>query len=155
MAVIKNRPVEDPGDREIASTRVFDAPRELVFEAFGDPGQLVRWWGPTGFTNTFHEFDLRPGGAWRFTMHGPGGTDYQNVTEFTEVVRPEQIVFLHLEPMHRFQMTMTFAGQNGKTTLTWRMRFETVAEVARLGDIIAAANEQNFDRLAAHLANTA
>ena len=58
-------------DREIVTTRVMDAPRELVFKAWTDPDHLVHWWGPTGFTNTFHEFDLKPGGVWRFVMHGP------------------------------------------------------------------------------------
>jgi len=88
-------------------------------------------------------------------MHGPGGADYHNHAEFLEVVRPERIVFRHLEPVHRFQMTMTFAEQNGQTTLVWRMQFETAAEIARVGNFIVDANEQNFDRLAAHLAKNA
>ena len=134
-------------DREIVSTRVLDAPREVVFRAFGDPRMLARWWGPKGFTNTFHEFDLRPGGAWRFVMHGPDGTDYHNATDFIEVVRPERIVFRHLKPMHRFQMTMTFAEEAGKTRLTWRMRFDSAAELERVKGFVPAANEQNFDRL--------
>jgi uncharacterized protein YndB with AHSA1/START domain len=61
--------------REIASGRVIDAPRRKVFKAFADPTHLARWWGPKGFRNTFEEFDFRPGGTWRFTMHGPDGTD--------------------------------------------------------------------------------
>lgn len=140
-----------PGDREIVSTRVFDAPPERVFRAFSDPTRLARWWGPNGFTNTFHEFDLRPGGAWRFVMHGPGGADFENVTEFIEVVAPERIVFRHLEPIHRFHMTMTFAEEAGQTRLTWRMRFESAAELERVKAFIPGANEQNFDRLAAQL----
>ena len=77
-----------PADREIASTRVFDAPRERVFRAFSDPQVLARWWGPDGFTSTFQEFDFRPGGAWRFVMQGPDGADYRNESEFIEVVSP-------------------------------------------------------------------
>ena len=65
-------------DREIVTTRVFNAARELVFKAWTDPDHLVHWWGPKGFTNTFQEFDLRPGGIWRFVMHGPDGVDYKN-----------------------------------------------------------------------------
>ena len=64
--------------REIVSGRVIDAPRRKVFKAFADPTHLARWWGPKGFRNTFEEFDFRPGGTWRFTMHGPDGVDYQN-----------------------------------------------------------------------------
>jgi uncharacterized protein YndB with AHSA1/START domain len=140
-----------PADREVVSTRVFDVPREQVFRAFSDPRRLARWWGPNGFTNTFHEFDLRPGGAWRFVMHGPDGTAYESATDFIEVVSPERIVFQHLEPIHRFQMTMTFAQEAGKTRLTWRMRFESAAELERVRAFIPTANEQNFDRLEAEL----
>src|SRR4051794_31064000 len=93
---------ENPSDREIVSTRTFAAPRQRVFEAFADPQQLARWWGPKGFTNTIQELDLRPGGVWRLTMHGPNGANYANESRFTEVVRPERIVFQHLEPVHRF-----------------------------------------------------
>ena len=81
---------------EVVSTRAFAAPRERVFEAFYDPHQLVFWWGPKGFTNTFEEFDLRPGGQWRFTMHAPTGAEYHNLSEFVEIARPERIVFREL-----------------------------------------------------------
>jgi uncharacterized protein YndB with AHSA1/START domain len=139
-------------DYEIVSTRVFDAPRDRVFEAFSDPDRLARWWGPTGFTNTIHEFDLRPGGAWRVAMHGPDGTDYHNESVFVEVVRPERVVFQHQEPVHRFRMTITFDEHGGRTTLTWRMRFDSAEEYARVKSFVAEANEQNFDRLAEELA---
>ncbi len=143
-----------PSDpREIVTTRIFAAPREEVFAAFADPQRLAQWWGPYGFTNTIHLFDLRPGGSWRLTMHGPDGADYPNQSEFTEVVPPQRIVFQHLGPVHPFRMTMTFTEQGRATALTWRMLHETAAEVAQLGEFLAGANEQNFDRLAAHLAN--
>jgi uncharacterized protein YndB with AHSA1/START domain len=64
--------------REIVLTHVFDAPRELVWNAWTDPQQVVEWWGPRGFTTTIHEMDVRPGGIWRHTMHGPDGTDYSS-----------------------------------------------------------------------------
>jgi uncharacterized protein YndB with AHSA1/START domain len=86
-------------------------------------------------------------------MHGPDGTDYHNATDFIEVVRPERIVFRHLKPMHRFQMTMTFAEEAGKTRLTWRMRFESAAELERVKGFVPTANEQNFDRLEEQLAD--
>jgi uncharacterized protein YndB with AHSA1/START domain len=146
------KPPEESARFEIVSTRVFDSPRELVFEAFSNPDHLVHWWGPKDFTNTFSEFDLRPGGAWRFVMHGPDGVDYQIAKDFVEVVKPERIVFEHLRPMHRFRMTMTFAERSGKTELTWRMLFESAAETTKLKSFITEANEQNFDRLETYLA---
>ncbi|HEY3232019.1 MAG TPA: SRPBCC family protein [Roseiflexaceae bacterium] len=155
MSAPTDHPTEALADREIVSTRVFDAPHERVFRAFSDPSLLVRWWGPKDFTNMFHEFDLRPGGAWRFIMHGPDGTDYQTAKEFIEVVRPERIVLQHPDPLHRFQMTMTFAEEAGTTRLTWRMLFESAAEFEQVRAFIPAVNEQNFDRLEAQLATMA
>ena len=137
--------------REIVSTRVFDAPQERVFKAFSDPNHLAQWWGPKGFTNTIHEFDLRPGGHWRLVMHGPDGNNYQNESVFVEVVRPERVVFKHLEPVHSFQMTLIFEQQGEKTKLIWRMIFDSPDEDTKVRDIILAANEQNFDRLGEYL----
>ena len=77
----------------ITSARLFSASREDVFQAFSNPERLALWWGPKGFRNTFKEFGLRPGGMWRFVMHGPDGSDYENVSEFIEVVPPQRIVF--------------------------------------------------------------
>lgn len=145
-------PVESSNtDREIVSTRTFPVPRERVFQAFSDPAQLARWWGPKGFTNTIDEFDLRPGGAWRLTMHAPNGAAFANHSTFVEVAPPERIVFQHLEPVHGFRMTMLFAAAAGGTTLTWRMLFDSADEAARVRSFIVVANEENFDRLAAHL----
>lgn len=138
-------------EREFASSRVFAAPRELVFEAWSDPGHLSRWWGPRGFTNTFQEFDMRPGGHWRFVMHGPDGTDYKNHSVFVEVVPPERIIFDHVSG-HRFRVIATFSEQRGKTELIFRMLFETASECERVKAFAVGANEQNFDRLAAELA---
>src|SRR5262249_1907827 len=119
-------------DREIVTTRLLDAPRERVFEAFRDPARLARWWGPKGFTNTFKEFDLRPGGVWRFVMHGPNGADYANHSVFVDVVKPERVVFDHVSKP-QFQMTIALGDAGpGKTTITWRMRFETAAECNKI-----------------------
>lgn len=151
QTMINQPSAESRADREIVSARVFDAPREKVFEAFRDPLQLVQWWGPKDFTNTIHEFDLRPGGKWRITLHAPNGANYPNDKVFVEVVPPERVVFDHLEPMHHFRMMLLLADQRGKTHVTWHMLFESAAEVAKLKNFILEANEQNFDRLAAHL----
>lgn len=135
-------------ERDVVNQRLFDAPREKVFRAFSDPALLATWWGPNGFTNTIQEFDFRPGGKWRLTMHGPNGVDFENESVFREVVVSERIVFTHLEPIHRFEMTMDFKDSKGQTALTWRMRFETADECVKVRSFVEAANEQNFDRLA-------
>src|SRR5215217_7891459 len=80
-------------DREIVITRVFDAPREMVFSAFTDPEHIGAWWGPKGFTITTHAMDVRPGGEWRFIMHGPDGVDYPNKISYLEIARPERLVY--------------------------------------------------------------
>ena len=86
MPNAKTASTENLADREIVITRVFDAPREMAWDAWTDPKQVVRWWGPRGFTTTIHEMDVRPGGVWRQTMHGPDGTDYPGQMVFVEVV---------------------------------------------------------------------
>lgn len=141
-----------PSAAPIESARVFDAPRAAVFAAFADPVRLAGWWGPAGFRNEFHEFDFRPGGAWRFVMHGPDGAAYDMQKRFVDVRPPDCIVIDHLEPpVHRFRMTMTFEDQDARTLLSWRMQFESPDEAERVREIVLGANEQNFDRLALEL----
>lgn len=138
----------EPSGIEIVTTRVLAHSRGEVFSAFAKPERLARWWGPDGFTSTISEFDFRPGGAWRFVMHGPDGRNYENASEFIIVDPLTRIVFDHLQPMHGFRMTMTFEDVGGGgTRLTWRMRLEASPENERLRDFLAAANEQNFNRL--------
>lgn len=136
--------------REIVSSRVINASPEAVFAAFADPARLARWWGPSGFTNTFETFEFRAGGNWRFVMHGPDGTNYPNESVFKRIEAPALIVFDHVcAPL--FTMTITLQDRGGQTCLTWRMLFES----AQLRDAIAKyavpGNEQNFDRLQAEL----
>jgi uncharacterized protein YndB with AHSA1/START domain len=137
---------------EIVSGRVLPASREAAFAAFSDPARLARWWGPRGFTNVFHEFDFRAGGAWRFTMQGPDGAAWAMSKRFAEIVRPERIVVRHLQQGHDFTLTMTFTAQGDRTALTWRMLFDDPAEAERLRPFLLNANAENFDRLEAHLA---
>ena len=144
--------IQEPCEtREIVSTRVIDAPREAVFRAFSDPQQLAIWWGPNGFTNTVEKFEFRVNGEWHLTMHGPDGANYPNESVFLEVAEPQRIVYVHLRPMHRFQMSMDFVERGLQTELTWRMMFDTDEECERVRQYVVPANEQNFDRLAAHL----
>lgn len=123
--------------RSIIGTRVFDAPRDLVFAAFADPKHLGQWWGPDGFTTTTHAFDFRPGGVWRFVMHGPDGRDYQNRITFDEIVRPERLVYRHnggdgVEPV-RFTQRLTFKDiGSGRTQLVWHGTFPTAEVRARV-----------------------
>ena len=146
-------------DADAAADRVFDharridAPPERVFRAFSEPAHLARWWGPSGFTSTFEAFDLRPGGAWRFVLHGPDGTDHPNDCVFIEVVVPERIVFEHLSG-HHFEMTLTFSADGaGGTLVGWRQVFDSAAERERIAAVVTTANEQNLDRLAAEVRN--
>jgi uncharacterized protein YndB with AHSA1/START domain len=149
-----NAQTEMPGSMEIISTRDFAAPRETLFQVFANPVDLAQWWGPKGFSNTITRFDFRPGGAWRFIMHGPDGTDYPNAKDFIEVEESARIVFQHLDPKHRFTMTMAFEpmGNAGGTRLTWRMLFDPNEENEKIKGFIVDANEQNFDRLEAFIA---
>src|SRR6478736_590865 len=85
----------DTAGREIVVTRVFDAPRELVWEVWTDPKHVGHWWGPNGFSTTTAAMEVRPGGVWRYVMHGPDGRDYQNRIIFDEITPPERIVYRH------------------------------------------------------------
>src|SRR5215216_1112396 len=105
-------------DREIVISRVIDAPRELVFEAFTEIRHLSRWWGPAGFTTTTRAFEFRVGGAWDFVMHGPDGTDYQEWISWTEIAPPERIALLHGESRsdpNAFESVLTFAPDGAAT----------------------------------------
>jgi len=140
-------------DREIAITRVFDAPRELVFKMWTDPTHVAQWWGPKGFTNTIDEMDVRPGGVWRFVMHGPDGVDYQNKIVYVEVVKPERLVYDHVSGP-QFHVTVTFAEQGDKTRLSMQMLFESAAArdhvVKKYGSVEGLS--QTLGRLEQHLA---
>jgi uncharacterized protein YndB with AHSA1/START domain len=141
--------METTTTREIVNTRLFNVPREQLYEAWTDPGLLARWWGPKGFTNTFHAFSAEPDGEWVYTMHGPDGTDYPNRSIFREFDYPERLMLEHMEPMHHFKVIATFETEAGKTRLTFRMIFDTEAECERVRPYVPQANEQNLDRLEA------
>jgi uncharacterized protein YndB with AHSA1/START domain len=159
MAAQSSAAKQNESDREIVISRVFEAPRELVWNAWTDPAQVVRWWGPKGFTTTIHEMDLRPGGVWSHTMHGPDGTDYPNKSVFVEIVKHERIVFTHGGgreggPGVHFQSTWTFEKESDdKTRLTLRMVFDSAEAretvVKEYGAI--EGGKQTLERLAEFL----
>ena len=145
-------------DREIIITRVLDAPRELVWKAWTDPRHVVHWWGPNGFTNTIHEMNIRPGGVWRFIMHGPDGVDYPNKIVYHEIVKPERLVYSHgsgeKSDTADFQTTVTFVEQGSRTKVTMRALFPSAADrdrVVKEYNVIEGGN-QTLGRLAGYLA---
>ena len=149
---IGNELVDEAGDREIVATRIFEAPRDLVFQMWTDPNHVSRWWGPNGFKTTIHEMDVRPGGAWRFVMHGPDGTDYRNEVIYDEVVPPERLTYTHVSGP-RFRMVATFGDEGGRTRLSVRMIFETAAQRDKTIEEFGAVEglNQTLGRLAEQL----
>lgn len=140
---------------EILTSRIVDFPAAKVFKAWSHPEHLKTWWGPKGFTNTFHEFDFRPGGKWIFTMHGPDKGHYENACEFIEIVEPKLIAWKrHSQPL--FQVVFTFEQiAENKTQVHFRMIFDAAEQCSKLRPYVVDKNEENFDRLERELVNIA
>jgi uncharacterized protein YndB with AHSA1/START domain len=143
--------------KNLIVTRQLNAPRELVFEAWTDPAHLAHWYGPNGFTITTHEIDVKAGGVWKFMMHGPDGRDYPNKIIFSEVVKPEKLVYHHAgdddtEPVS-FHVTVTFEVEEGKTRLTMNSDFGSAEELERVDKEYGAieGGKQTITRLAEYL----
>lgn len=145
-----------PSDREIIMTRVFDAPRELVFEAHTSCEHLSQWWGPRRYEIASCEVDFRPGGAWRIVHRGPDGEVYGFHGEYREIVRPERIVWtFEFEgmPGHVSVETMTLVERDGKTTLTATSVFDSVEDRdGMLQSGMESGAAETWDRLAELLA---
>lgn len=138
-------------DCEIVSTRIVPFTREQVFTAWTDPAHLRNWWGPAGFSNTFHEFDLRISGRWRFTMHGPDKGNYPNDCEFTHIEKPSLVAWKrHSQPLFRVMASFDEIA-TGKTKIIFRMIFDSPEECAKVKKFAVPKNEENFDRLEAEL----
>lgn len=115
-------------EREVVITRVIDAPRELVFEAFTEERHLSQWWGPNGFSITTESFEFRVGGEWCFVMHGPDGTNYNEWITWTEITPPERIALLHGEVRNdpkAFESVLTFEALGDATRVEMRTLFPT------------------------------
>jgi uncharacterized protein YndB with AHSA1/START domain len=137
----------------ITTTRIFSAPVGLLFRAWTEPQHLKNWWGPNGFTNSFHQFNLVPGGKWSFTMHGPDGKDYPNESVFIQIEKPSLLVFNHISPP-QFQVQTTFEEQpNNCCRVTFNMHFTDQNTFDKLQDFCKEKNEKNFDRLQLEIGN--
>src|SRR5918912_89378 len=115
-------------DREIVISRIIEAPRELLFEAFTEVRHLSRWWGPEGFTTTTKSFEFRVGGGWDFVMHGPDGTDYTEWITWTAIAPPERIALLHGEfsgDPNAFESVLMFEADGTATRIEMRTVFPT------------------------------
>lgn len=140
---------------EIKITRIYDAPVKAVWEAWTDPEQVAKWWGPRGFTLTTHSKDLKPGGHWHYTMHGPDGVDYPNKTKYFEVEKYAKLVYDHGgndEQAPLFRVTALFSDIKGKTQLDMTMTLATPEAAEETRKFIKkAGGNSTWDRLAEYL----
>jgi len=149
-------------DREFVMERTFDAPRELVWQAYTKAEHLIHWWGPKGWTLPVCKVDFRPGGVWHYCMRGPAGEESWGKAIYREIVEPERIVYLDIfadevgnpiEGAPEMLITMTFEEQGGKTKLTSHTLFPSAADleaVLKMG--MEEGFTQTLDRLEEHLA---
>ena len=138
---------------ELVITRVFDAPRDLVFKAWTEPERLAHWWGPEGFALPFLELDMRPGGTWRACMRGPDGTNYWQHGVCRELVPPERLAYTLIwdsDPALEMLVTVVFAERGDKTEMTFRQQqFKSVEQ----RDSHHGGWSSSFNRLDAYLAS--
>ena len=138
--------------------RYFDAPADLVFEAWSNPEDLAQWWGPDGFTLTTTKMDFRDQGIWDFIMHGPDGTNYKNMVRFLEIKESKKIVYQHLgdggssEDID-FATTITFQSEGEGTRLIMEQDFGTEEELRRVNDKYGAieGGKQHLENLQTYL----
>jgi len=138
--------------REIIISRLLNAPITKVWEVWTTPDHIKNWWGPNGFTNTITKMEVQEGGQWNLVMHGPDGTNYDNESLFTEVVKHNKIAYRHLSG-HEFLATITFEEKGSQTYMHWQMLFPTAEELTRIMSLydISVGLRENVDRLEAYL----
>lgn len=151
---MQNEKNKSSSDREMSISRLVNAPRELVWQAWTEPEHIKHWWGPSGFTNTIHRMDVRPGGEWEFIMHGPDGTDYRNKHIYREVTSPEKLVLEHVS-VPKFLMTVTFEAQGNKTLVSIHSLFESAEQLQEVIKVFKAdiGMTQNADRMENYVVN--
>ena len=142
----------DRTERGITISRLFNAPVELVWEVWTNPEHIKNWWGPDGFRNTIHSMDVKKGGEWNLTMHGPDGTDYKNKSIYKEIVLHKKLVYEHVSAP-KFVATVEFESQGDKTFINWNMLFETKEQFIQVVKTFKADEglKQNVDKLSHYL----
>ncbi len=146
--------LSNTADRELHLKRVFNAPIALVWEVWTNPDHIRNWWGPNGFTNTIHKMDVKPGGEWDLTMHGPDGTDYKNASIYKEVIKHERLVYEHISGP-KFLATITFTADGENTTIDWHMLFESKEQFEQVVKTFKADEglKQNLEKLQQYIVN--
>jgi uncharacterized protein YndB with AHSA1/START domain len=129
------------------TSRVIPVLPESIFTAFADSERLAKWWGPSGFSNTFSQFEFKPGGKWLFIMHGPDGGNYPNEAEFNDIVPNEKIVIRHLSQPN-FTLTILITSSTKGSLVHWIQEFDNDEVANNIAHIVEPSNEQNLDRLA-------
>lgn len=144
-------------EKELVAIRFFKAPRNLVWQMWTNPEHITHWWGPIGFSTTTFKMELKPGGVWRFVMHGPDGRDYQNKIIYIDIVEPEFLVYKHsgeedTEDIH-FHVTVNFDEDGSETKVTMKMVFDTAEELERVNKEFGAIEglKQTLERLDEYL----
>lgn len=145
-------------ERSLTITRTLAAPREVVWRALSDPAQLDAWWGPDGFRNETHSMDFRAGGSWTYTMHGPDGTDYENLMAYTDVVPHERIAYDHSDPTSDeppFRGSIALSDDGDGTLVTLKMVFPTLETMQQQIEEVGAieGGEQTLGRLAEYVSS--
>jgi len=130
------------------TSRDIPVPPESIFAAFSNPESLAKWWGPSGFSNTFNQFQFRPRGKWSFVMHGPDGINYPNESEFIEIVPNEKVVIRH-HSQPNFTLTITLISSEKGSSINWIQEFDNEEIANNIAHIVEPSNEQNIDRLTA------
>jgi uncharacterized protein YndB with AHSA1/START domain len=122
--------MSNTANRQFHISRTLKAPIELVWEVWTQPEHIMQWWGPHGFTNTIDIMDFKEEGEWKFTMHGPDGTNYLNRSVFKEIVPLKKIVFEHFNP--HFITTVLFEAKGDETFIDWTV----VVDSAEMREIL-------------------
>jgi uncharacterized protein YndB with AHSA1/START domain len=143
-----------PDANTLCFERVFDAPRALVWKVWTDPEHVAKWWGPEGFTNSIHKMEVRPGGEWSLTMHGPDGTDWPNHIRYVEVREPEFLSYHHGgKPGDEgaFFVTAEFVDLGKRTKIVNTLICKTVEQAAEISKIAEHGHHSTWNRLEAYL----
>ena len=166
MAENKTRRDVAKNTEELVITRIFDAPRELVWKAWKDPELMKRWWGPKNFTAPVIKIDFRVGGKYLYCMRSPEGQDFWSTGVYREIVEPERIVYIDsfadengtkVPPSHygisgdwpaEFLVTVTFEEHEGKTKMTLS---HAGIPAGQMSDMAQAGWNESFDKLAQSL----